>query len=117
MALDALTNSWHVSGAETTTGTGPAVPTQYGTNRAAEYVQIDVSAWDGLTSVVFWLSGCNTIDGTYTTQGPENVEGIVTGTGRYSIPYQDDWNFHKLNWTIVGAGSVTFSAESAQGRP
>ena len=117
MALDALTNSWHVSGTETADGAGPAVYTPYGTNRAAEYVQIDVSAYNGLDKVEFWLSGCATEGGTYTTYGPENVEGAVTGKGRYSIAYQDDWNYHKLNWNVTGSGSITFSAESAQGRP
>ena len=117
MAFDALTTSWHPAGAETADGAGSAVATQYGTNRAAEYVTIDVTAFSGFSSVNFYLTGSKTAGGTYTVYGPEPVEGVVTGVGRYTIPYQDDWDYHKLNWDVNGSGSITFSAESAQGRP
>lgn len=101
----------HPSAARTTTGTGTAVALAGPTAAQKLYVALHVTAYSGLTNVVFKVQSD---DGVGFASATDRITlTTVTGTGSQWGSVAGDFStesHHRVSWTVTGTGSITFVA-------
>lgn len=101
----------HPKAARTTTGTGTALTLTGPTAAQSLYVALHVTAYSGLTNVVFKVQSD---DNSGFTSATDRIT-LTTVTGTTSQFASVAGNFstethHRITWTVTGSGSVTFVA-------
>lgn len=100
----------HPSAARTTTGNGTAVALTGPTASQKLYAALHVTAYSGLTNVVFKIQSD---DGSGMATPTDRITfATVTGTTSEFASVAGSFSsetHHRITWTLTGAGSVTFA--------
>ena len=101
----------HPKAARTATGTGTALTLTGPTAAQSLYVALHVTAYSGLTNVVFKVQSDD--NSGFTTATDRITLTTVTGVTSQFTSVAGDFStetHHRVTWTVTGSGSVTFAA-------